>query len=456
MTKVMKNSLLALLWALAILPVSAQKTLPVSLQNNQSLIPAKVLRSLEQAGFEIGKKTTNAEAAIVQSRSNTLRLDSIKLFNGYDFHPTGDSAATNLATYEYPQAWEKIETNYYYENGVQLPLSRSFISSDVLDRVVEIYAEVWKPEKGDFFPDSRAVSYPHGTDLTLLDSIYVYGFDTLNNTWITIFFTTNLYDDQDRLLESISSFDYFGAPLLFKDVYSYDANGDNHLVETYAIFDGAELLASKRELTYQNHLPVEVIAYGTDGAGGFFAQSRLTYSYNNQQLEEQVNGYEWDLESNDWFQVTGTTYGYDSAKRLTSKLEVLYNQDGGEEQDLYTYDYEEDSQLHSEAHSFGDGAGGFMLFDRTYYYYSDETLSDKEPNQVSKLLTVSPNPTSGVIRLDLEEEAIVRVFSADGSLISSEVCQPNASMQLDHLPTGLYVISAQGSNGLYTGRLIKE
>jgi hypothetical protein len=455
MTKVMKNSLLALLWAIVILPASAQKTLPVSLQNNKSVIPAKVLQSLKQLGFELEKQTTSAEAAIVQSRSNSLRLDSIKLFNGYDFHPAGDSAATNLTTYEYPQAWEKIETNYYYENDEQLPLNRSIISSDILDRVVEVYSEVWNPEKGDFFPDSRAVSYPHGTDLNLIDSIYVYGFDSLNNTWVTIFFTTNLYDDQDRLLESISSFDYFGQPLLFKDVFSYDGNGDNHLVETYANFDGAELLTSKRELTYQNHLPIEVIAFATDGSGGFFAQSRITYAYNSQQLEQQVNGYEWNFESNDWFQTTGTTYGYDNAQRLTSKLEVLYNQQGGEEQDLFTYDYEEDNQLHSEAHAYGDGAGGFMLFDRTFYYYSDETLSDKEP-LASKQLTVSPNPTAGMIRLDLEEEAIVRIYTVDGSLISSGVCQPNATMQLDHLPTGLYVISAQGAHGLYTGRIVKE
>jgi hypothetical protein len=455
MTKVMKNSLLALLWAIAILPVSAQKMLPVSIQNNKSLIPAKVLHSLEQAGFEMGKQPTSAEAAIVKSRSNPLRLDSIKVFIGYDFDPSGDTTATNLTTYGYPQLWEKVETDYVFENGEKLPLSRSSILNDNLDRTVEIYAEVWKPEKGDFFPDSRVVSYPRGTDLELIDSLFVYGFDTLNNSWITIFFTTNLYDDQDRLLESISSFDYFGAPLLFKDVYSYDANGDNHLVETYAIFDGAELLASKRELTYENHLPVEVIAFGTDGIGGFFAQSRMTYAYNNQQLEEQVNGYEWDLESEDWFQMTGATYGYDSAKRLTSKLEVLYNQDGSEEQDLYTYDYEEDYQLHSEAHSFGDGAGGFLLFDRTFYYYSDETLSGKEP-QAAQSLAIAPNPTAGMIRLDLQEEAIVRIYTTDGSLISSNVCQPNTTMQLDQLPTGLYVISAQGATGLYTGRLIKE
>ncbi|HLP92921.1 MAG TPA: T9SS type A sorting domain-containing protein [Saprospiraceae bacterium] len=450
----MKNSLFALLWAIVTLPVYAQKPLPVSLQNNKSIIPAKILHSLELAGFVSGKQIPGTDAMKVQSRSNPLRLDSVKVFNGYDLDPNGDSTATNLTTYEYPQAWEKIETVYAIENGERLPLNRSIISSDVLGRVVEVYAEAWKPEKGDFFPDSRAVSYPHGTDLELIDSIYVYGFDTLNNTWITLFFTINQYDDQDRLLESVSSFDYFGQPLLFKDVYSYNANGDNHLVESYAIFDGTEFLSSKRELTYQNHLPVEVIAFVTDGISGFSAQSRITYTYTDQQLEEQVNGYEWDLESNDWFQVNGTTYAYDNAQRLISKLVVLYNQDGSEEQDLYTYDYEEDNQLHSEAHGYGDGAGGFLLFDRTFYYYSDETLAGREPQ--SAPLQVMPNPTAGVIRLGLEEQALVQIYNLKGELIMSGSFQPNATISLETLPSGAYIISAQDAHTRYNSRLVKE
>ncbi len=456
MTKVMKNSLIALLWALVSVSAFAQKELPVSVQNNKSVVKPELLQMIKRLGFETEKTLVTSVLPTAQSRSNVLVLDSIKVFIGYDLEPNGDSIAQNLTTYDYPESWEKVETVYTYENGIKLPLSRSTIYSDVLNRIVEVYAESWNMEKGDFVPDSRAVSYPRGTDPELIDSIFVYGFDTLNNSWVTLFFTTNLFDNQDRLLESVSSFDYFGQPLLFKDVYTYDANGDNNLVESYAVFDGTEFLSSKRELTYQNHLPVEVIAFVVDEFSGFSAQSRITYAYNNQQLEEQVNGYEWSFENNGWVQTTGTTYAYDNTGRLISKLEELFNQDGSVEQDLYTYDYVEDQKLHSEAHSYGDGAGGFLLFDRTFYYYSDGTLAENEPQSNAQPLKVSPNPTAGMIRLDLEEEAMVRIFTADGSLISSGICQPNTFMQLDHLPSGLYVISAQGAKGIYTGRLVKE
>lgn len=454
MTKVMKNSLFALLWAIAVLPSFAQKPLTVSLQNNKSMLNETQLAAVKHLGFDVDQTLAQSVQPKADSRSNPLKLDSIKAFNGYDFHPQSDSVETSFTTYAYPQAHEKIETIYSVEAGERFPLSRSFIYSDDQGRIVEVLGEEWDAEKGDFVPDSRAVSFPHGDDQTLVDSIYVYALDSATHTWVTIFFTINTYNAQDRLLESVSSFDYFGQQVLFKDVHTYDANGDNILVESFAIFDGFEIPNAKRELTYQNHLPVEVISYVTDGISGFTVDGRITTEYNSFDLVAQVNTFFWDVALGDWTQVMGTTYTYDSAKREKTRLQIVYNQDGTEDQEIFAFDYEQDDQLHSEAHGFGDGAGGFDLFDRTFYYYSDETLAGREPQFTP--LQVMPNPTAGMIRLGLEEQALVQIFNLKGELVISGSYQPNATISLETLPSGAYIISAQDAHNRYNSRLVKE
>lgn len=456
MTKVMKNSLVALVWALIALPAFAQKTLPVSMQNHKSLLNPTQMAAVKHLGFDVDITLAQAHQPVAGSRSNPLRLDSIKAFNGYDFHPAGDSVETGFTTYAYPQSHEKIETVYSTENGERFPLSRSFVYSDDQDRIIEVLGEAWDPEKGDFVPDSRAVSYPHEDDLTLIDSIYVYALDSATQTWVTIFFTINTYDAQDRLLESVSSFDYFGQQVLFKDVHTYDTNGDNILVESFAVFEGLEFPNAKREITYQNHLPVEVISYVTDGVSGFTVDGRITYAYNNFDLIAQVNTYLWSVAINDWLQVMGTTYAYDGAKRETSRLQIVYNQNGTEEHEIFTSDYEQDDQLHSEAHGVGDASAVYLLADRTFYFYSDETLAGREPQKMTMPLQVMPNPTADVIRLGLEEQAMVQVYSLQGNLLMSGSFQPNALISLESLPSGVYVIAAQDAQNLYSCRLVKE
>ena len=451
----MKNSLFALLWVFATVPVFAQKTLPASLQPYLENLNPKVSKALKQASFDLSASPSAEVKPGAQQRSGALQLDSTKTYFGYDFVGTDDTLPLYRTIYQYPQPDIEFEYEYQYDMDAWQTVSRSKTSKDNLGREVEVFSEEFDAAINDFKPNSKLVVFPHSNSLVLIDSFQVYGWDTVAVDWLLLFYSKNLYDAQDRLVESINSFDYFGQALLLKDVYTYDANGDNTLVESFALFGGLEIPSGKREMEYQNHLLTQAIGFSDDGMGGLIAQNKTTYTYTSFDKQEQVNTYSWSLAANDWKQAQGILYGYDSAQRVNAQENVIYAEDGSEERNLSKYDYVEDDKLNSEANYYWS-VSSYYLSDRKFYYYSDGTLSDKEPMHAGLKLDISPNPTNGLVRLNLEAPAMIRIYNTQGEMVSSGEYQPNYMLHVSDLPSGLYFISARSENEQYVGRLIKE
>jgi hypothetical protein len=451
----MKNILFALLWAVTILPVSAQKTLPLSLQPYAKNLNPQITEALLKVGFDLGNNSGKVlNSPVADDRSGELQLDSTKTFYGYDFIGFNDSIPNVRTIYQYPEAKHSIQIESQFEEDIWITLSRSNVYTDDQGRMVEILSEAFDAELNDFVPDSRAVIFPHGDSPALIDSMHVYGWDSLAMDWQLIFYVLNSYDAQDRLVISISSFDYLGQPLLFKDVHVYDANGDNTLIESFTVLGPVELPTGKQELTYQNHLLTESVVFGQDGLGGLTAQQKVTYTYTSLDLQEQVNTYLWSLDENDWVQVQGDTYTYDNAQRVIVHETITYEQDGTEERVQARYEYEEAELLALQSNYYWSG-NQFYLSDREFYYYSDGTLASKVPIAALPLM-LSPNPTSGFVQLNLDSDAIVQIFTAQGELLHSGEYQAQKALNVSDLPTGLYFISAQSKNEQYVGRLVKE
>ena len=455
-TEVMKNILFALLWAIAILPVSAQKTLPLSLQPYAKNWNPKITEALLKVGFDLENNPgTVVYSPVANDRSGELQLDSTKTFYGYDLGGFNDSIPFVRTIYQYPQPKHTIQTDYEFVQDAWITLSRSNVYTDDQGRMVELLGEAFDAELNDFVPDSRAVIFPHDDSEESIDSMLVYGWDSLAMDWELLFFVLNTIDSQDRLVESISSFDFLGESFLIKDVYSYDANGDNILVESFIVFGGLEMPNGKQELSYQNHLLTEVVVFGQDGLGGLSAQQKTTYAYTSFDLQEQVNTYLWSLDENDWVQTQGDTYTYDNAQRVIVKESITYEQDGTEERVQIRYEYKEAERLALEANYYWSG-DEFYLSDRKFYYYSGGTLSSKAPIHAALKLEILPNPTNGLARLNLEAAAMIRIFNTQGELVSSGEYQPNYLINVSDLPSGLYFISARSNNEQYVGRLVKE
>lgn len=94
----------------------------------------------------------------------------------------------------------------------------------------------------------------------------------------------------------------------------------------------------------------------------------------------------------------------------------------------------------------------------------DKDLSSYKPEPTAGALSIFPNPTSGqlVLQLQTPETAPIRlqINAPDGRLAhqSEHAAAPNIEIHenLSHLAPGLYFITLQTANALYSGKFIKE
>lgn len=209
-----------------------------------------------------------------------MQLDSTKTF--FSYNPTGslDSLPLLRTVYQYPQTDTRVEIVDQYADGTWMPLSRTLYGSDNPGRLVDVIAQYYDAETGSYVPDSRLRVFPHGASPELIDSFFIYGWNPDVSDFEPVVSNINVFDENDRLAEMYSTFDLFGEPIVFRDVLHYDAAGDNVLTESFAVFEGAEILMRITEMEYLNHLPIETIESAFAGVG-FEPVSRITYAYTN-------------------------------------------------------------------------------------------------------------------------------------------------------------------------------
>jgi hypothetical protein len=71
-------------------------------------------------------------------------------------------------------------------------------------------------------------------------------------------------------------------------------------------------------------------------------------------------------------------------------------------------------------------------------------------------LPLGPNPTTGMVKIGIEEVLAVQLFDATGKMISSQLLQPGQMMDLSSLPAGIYQLVAQNETSFYGGRIVKQ
>lgn len=447
----MKNYFLpALVWVLATSQIFAQKTLSPSLKPYADNLPHNVKSLLSHAGFDLQAASPNK----VVSRS-PLQLDSTKTYFGYNQPAPGDSTPLLRSNYTYPAADTKVEVNYQFENGGWQPLSCATLISDDQQRIVTILGETYNPDTQEFEPDSRLENFPHGNSQDLIDSFFVYGWDTTQNDWLLLLYTINTFDAQDRLAESISNFDFNGTQVLFKDVYSYDDKGDNYLIEQYAVFDGFELPSGRTEITYSDHRPIESNMFVFNGIE-FVIESRETYAYTTFGALRLTLFFEWDAGVNDLKLVQWVEHKFDNEQRVASTETTTINPDGSDTRQLVTYAYIQDENLSLEMNfNWDDDLFDWILDNKKHYYYNGLVSTPFVPNPALSLQII-PNPTVDAIRLTLENEAFVQIFNTSGTLVQSQVVQPGQMLNLVDLPVGVYQVTAKQGADFYIGKVVKQ
>lgn len=443
------NHLLPLLLMLVTNSVFAQKQLPRHAANWTWTL----VKSMHRAGFDMPTMPYAATPS-VQSRS-PLRLDSIKTFYAYIPGPAGDSLPLFRTTYTYPQTDTKIETDYQHTGADWLALSRTTVKADALGRLILAEAEAYDPDAETYRPDSKLEVYPHGDSPELLDSFFTYLWDSTVLDWRIILSVRNTFDAQDRLLENLSSVDYFGDPAIFKEVYSYDDNGDNHLIEEFAILGSDIFPSSRTEIDYVDHQAIEVLYSESDGIN-FYPVNRTNYAYTLFGAVRLRMNFQWDVVSQTFKMNQRIEYGYDNAERLASRINKLIEANGAETRDLTTYAYVEDENLYSEMYLLWDDDAFDWKLDSKKYYYYDNALAAGVPPGKAFDLAIWPNPATSLVRLSLPETGAVQVFDAAGRMVLARDLQNAQALDITALPAGVYVLTAQSEGALYRSKMLKQ
>jgi Secretion system C-terminal sorting domain len=454
MTVIMKNLfLVCFLTHLSLEATYAQKALPTSLQPYSVNWHHTIVEGLHRMGYDMPTKSEqSADNASVSTRSANLRLDSTKTFYGYF---NSDSTPLFRTYFTYPNATRKIEQNAQFDNGEWFNMNRSTIDTDPSGRIVGVLSEFFNIETQAYQFDSKLAAYPHGNSDTEVDSLFAWQWDTDNGDWKLLIAVRNVFNAQGQLIQNNSFLELFSQPTQFRDEYTYDNAGNNTLIQSYVVTGATAFLTGFREFSYVNGLPTQVVAYGMDNQFQPVPQSKIEYSYNNIGKEDTVRSFEWNFDVQNWLKTQEDFYRYDDQQRNIFK-ERRFGQAGEEEREQFEYHYQSDDLLSLEESFIWDGSGAYFLADRKYYYYSEATTAINDRPSMAESLAISPNPTTGVLWLGLQEPAQLRIFDISGIQVSNGTLSPDNTLNIVDLPSGIYIVTAQTATGFFTGKVVKE
>jgi hypothetical protein len=297
--------------------------------------------------------------------------------------------------------------------------------------------------------------FPHGDTPDLLDSFNTYIWDAGVGEWFLAFKGTTTYDAQDRITETNNYLYFLGGEQLFRENYTYDANGNNILIEEVAVFDGTEYPSGLTQNTFANNQLTEIVVSVHDGID-WVLQNRATFTYTYFGAVETEFSYEWNFDSLNWEQIEAVVYEYDDQQRIDARAKSFLHNDAPNEYELIHYAYVEGDDLALETiYLRNENEPEWTLDSKTYYYYNGTTAVTPLPTK-ALAMDVYPNPTTGRIRIGFDAEADVRVFNASGKLLQTAILQPGQELDLTALPAGMYYLTARKESDYYAGKVFKH
>ena len=454
----MKNYTLLFLicGAFAIAPLAAQKSLPASIQPYSVNWSYAVKQMLDAAGYYVpGPK---AEFDLLPNKgagSEGARLDSTVSYFGFD--PTGaDPMPLFRNVYTYPEPGVQVIVEYFYEHDAWVPLSLTSLVSDDLGRLVDAVSQRYDSESGLFIPDYRVVLFPREGSMELVDSFTVLAWSAERGDYITQLAVRNTYDSSERLSESTSSLEIFEFPLVFRDVYSYDALDHVILVESYIVDDNQLLPSGRQEFVYENGFLMTQTSFVSNDMQVFTPQEKLEYTYTLFGKEKTVKYYVWDIERNDWRLVQDDFYGFDGDNRISSLEVTHHHKEGGRETKQTTYDYVRDNFKAAEYnHALNTETQEWTTTDKKYFFYNSVVSVEPEEPAVADALFMYPNPTAGMVQVKLIGKVSIQIYTLAGQLVRKVVMSPGEKiLDLSELPAGMYQVRAKSDEDYFSGKLL--
>lgn len=441
-------------WTLAMSHLFAQHQLPLSIQDYAVNWSYSVKQMLEAGGYEVpGPHAEFALLPDIKTRSNELQLDSTVTFFGYE--TPSDSTPLFKVVYNYPQEHIEVITEHFYDLDHWTPLARTTLVEDELGRLVDAVAQQYDDVSGNFIPDSRILSFPHG-NTEQMDSFFVLAWNTDLKDYVRQLGVWNQFDSLDRLIESRSSIEIFEVPLEFVDRYIYNNEGDNIRIESY-LFDGSEeILATVQENFYIDHLLATSFTMVSEGPNGLITESKVEYEYTASGKQSLVEIFNHDPEKNDWKLIQVNGFLYDEEERLITQEDHVSDEFEFWTRSKTTYEYVRDEYVSIESgYYYDNNFDVWVLEDKKHFYYDGLSAVDPEDPIIADAAFLWPNPSAGEVQVKLPGKVSVHIYTISGQFVQKYYLAPGDKMlDLSSLPAGIYQVMAKSDEDYFSGKLL--
>lgn len=442
----MKNALLFILMTLG-KSLAAQFVLPDGLPQITSQLSEQVNLTLRATEFylqQLGKKNGTAD------RSATLRLDSVLTFVDY---VQSDSTLVSRSVFTYPTENATVQTSSFWDGGGQQLLNRVTATTDAEGRLISTFSETFHPVAQQWTPGALVERFPRGNSESQTDSVLVKEWSTASGDWQLVLAIHHHFSDAGLLLEDVFTHFYSTGTEVFKNLYEYNAAGDN-TVMTFVFVDGGQIKPISRiDRQFENHLMTEEILGLQDSFMGLIPDRKTTITYTGFGKPLQKTVFKWSNPA--WIQIMQSTFEYDIQERQIWETTQVTTNGSDFRYKIFTGYREGELPALTELFHW-DGNNAFLLIERDHYYYSEPVSEVVAPDIEHGILVVSPNPSSSFITVPLEYTDALEVFDESGTpLMQFNNVSYNTSVNLSALPSGVYVLRAVSGNKSYTGRVVK-
>jgi len=386
-------------------------------------------------------------------RGGAPQLDSTVLYSGYSLG--NDTFPLEKNVFEYPSTDVTVTTEFVFFDE-WFPNSRATQKQDNLGRLLEMHGEVFDTDTETWQPESRMHVYPHGNSMVAYDSIRLEIWDADAAIWTTTLRTITAYDAHNRPTATYTYTNFAGPEIALLDTFQYNASGDNHLTEQSILENGVWTVYNRIESVFSQNREIRRTTSAVAGPGTFFPTNTVETTYDAAGNPVLVQSSDFDFFTNEWVLIEKVERGYDSQNRLVFIKTENYATLAPAANRL-DYSYLDGQHLAVEVYSEKDTATQqWVVRDKTYYFYSGTTSS--HDISIGEPLQISPNPTTGLVRLAVESSQIqISVLGMNGNRVTAGSSnQTGNEVDLCNLPAGVYYIIVQEGRERRVGKVVKH
>lgn len=360
-------------------------------------------------------------------------------------------------------------TKFLWQNGSWKPTDRTTKFRSPTGKISQELNETWAAPGGWGFESRTVFGYNAADSLVLRRSEQWW-----NGSWATESLTEWKFDAQNRLIGKSSAF----GGTTQKNIFGYDPEGYKILeINLHSGFSGT----SSDTTVFQFTPAHDSVTSLKTNDWGLVERFRQRFSATGRTIQEWHdvainNDLLPDYQRFKMYNAAGLVaidsfLGWDGAAYRPSGVHhfeytadgktllqsyYLFENSSPKKEQKWEYAYNAHGQLTTDKYFVGQGNAWFLEDWHRYYYETYEPVAAHQPLAV-RPITLSPNPVFEQIWMPNEAgfEGLAQIFSADGRLVWSAQVRSAASIEVAHLPSGLYIFSMQTEACQYIGRFLK-